>query len=188
MEMNDYYKILELNYKYTAFGLFKNYLKKTKIALSTNNKEEFIKIRMGFEVLRAEEVVDDYNRIYRKYIMNEELNFPRTKEEEMIANYQEKEKLGTKIATKVIADNETYSFHLMKFIFEFILADLNIVWPWTWGLAVFLAGIIVLIAAIVTHHYIGLIFGPLLILWGFFYFRWHIIKTIMPMSIVNTDI
>ena len=177
MEMNDYYKILDLKYKYTAFGLFRNYLKKTKVALLTNNKEEFIKIRMGFEVLRDEGVIDDYNRLYRKYVLNQDLNYPSAKEAEMVASFQEKEKLGTKIANEVIADKETYSDHLWGFIFQFILEDIHIVWGFRWGLAQILSGIIVLL---VNHQEVRFIFCPLLILYGCYNFRRNMIRVIMP--------
>lgn len=65
MEINDYYKILGLKYKFTAFELLNKYFEGTKLALNSENKEEFIKVRMGFEVLRDFNATDDYNRIYR---------------------------------------------------------------------------------------------------------------------------
>src|SRR4051812_21789223 len=115
MQMNDYYKIFGLKYKYTAIGLLKKYFEKAKIALENNNKEEFIKIRMGFEVLRNDVIIDSYNRIYRKYILDEEVKFPKVKEEQMISEFKEREQVGAQIAEEIISKRATFFIHQIKF-------------------------------------------------------------------------
>lgn len=125
MEINNYYKILGLGYKFTELALLNKYLKTARTALATENKEELIRARMGYEVLRDETVTQEYNRIYRKYILKEELNFPTVREQQMINAIQSKEKLGSEIAMQVIQERESFRTHFLKFLFLFVVVDLS---------------------------------------------------------------
>lgn len=176
--MNDYYKILGLKYKFTAFDIFKNYCEKCKDALSSNNVDEFVKINMGFEVLRHDYSRDDYNRIYRKEILQQELNFPRLREEQMIANFQEKERWGAHSANELIANKVNYKSFYRTLIFGFIYEDVaKLFIGGLSGLAIIICGFICLF---LWEEKSGWIVGSFLALVGFFTFRKNIQDTIMP--------
>jgi hypothetical protein len=176
MELNDYYKILGLKYKFNELDLLGNYFRTVRIALANENKEDFIKARMGFEVLRNENVVEEYNRLYRKYVLNEELNYPSVREQQMLTTLQAKENLGSNIAREAIATNEPFSAHLLKFILKIIAIDLLGI------LALGASGILFIVVGIYVfskfHNQINIVGGVALILFGIFMLRRNVIAAI----------
>jgi hypothetical protein len=177
MQINDYYKILGLKYKFTPFQLLNHYFRKTKIALESGNTEEFITIRMGYEVLRDYKATEEYNRLYRKYILNEELNFPTVRENQMVSILQAREKVGAEMADAVIARQETFLIHWLKFFLGFTLIDINNIIPFgNCGVMFIFGG---LFAIIKFHNQINIIGGILLILMGVFLYRRNMKWSIM---------
>lgn len=180
MEINDYYKILGLKYKFTAFELLNRYFEKTKLALNSENKEEFIKVRMGFEVLRDFNATDDYNRIYRKYILNETLNFPELREKQMVATFCVREQLGAKIAEQVILKKETYLMHRLEFILQFIVHDLLRIFGGESGIVFVLLGLIFMVLVDSEYGFLmNFIIGSLFVVMGIYIFRRNTVNQIM---------
>ncbi|MBK9423081.1 MAG: hypothetical protein IPN54_02840 [Bacteroidetes bacterium] len=170
MELNDYYKILGLKYKFTAFELLNKYFERTKLALNSENKEEFINVRMGFEVLRDFNATDDYNRIYRKYILNETLNFPEVREQQMIATFRVREQMGVKIAEQVILKKETYIMHRLEFILQFVIHDLLSVIGGASGIVFVLLGLIFMVLVDSEYGFLmKFIIGGLFVLMGIYF-------------------
>ncbi|MBK7969918.1 MAG: hypothetical protein IPK08_13775 [Bacteroidetes bacterium] len=180
MELNDYYKILGLKYKFTAFELLNKYFERTKLALNSENKEEFINVRMGFEVLRDFNATDDYNRIYRKYILNETLNFPEVREQQMIATFRVREQMGVKIAEQVILKKETYIMHRLEFILQFVIHDLLSVIGGASGIVFVLLGLIFMVLVDSEYGFLmKFIIGGLFVLMGIYFFRRNTVNQIM---------
>lgn len=177
MEINDYYKILGLKYKFTAFELLNRYFKSTKLSFETNNKEEFKKVRMGFEVLRDYKATEEYNRIYRKYILLETLNFPMTREHQMMDVIQARENLGTQIAEQVYLRQETFSMHKFKFILRFILLDLIRIFDFGGSGVLFICvGLVILLQ---FQNQTTIIGGILMMMMGLYLLRRNIKSEIM---------
>jgi len=124
MEMNNYYALLKLNYEFTPFRLLMNYLKESKKALNTGAYDEFVVIRQGFEVLRSEEARKCYNKIFRKYILKQDLNYPKLKEQDMIKSFQDKEYETQRITEKIKKRKDSYLSHLCVLILEIIISDI----------------------------------------------------------------
>ena len=122
--MNDYYHILEIKHRFSEFHLLRKYMQKMKNALKFNDIEAIIKVRMGFEVLRNENCLESYNRIHRKYVLNQELNFPAIRELEMINLIQSKEVLGKQEAEKIINNKWSFNTLVTHFLLMFLLFDL----------------------------------------------------------------
>ncbi|MBL0072334.1 MAG: hypothetical protein IPP34_11240 [Bacteroidetes bacterium] len=180
MELNDYYKILGLKYKFTAFELLNKYFERTKLALNSENKEEFINVRMGFEVLRDSNATDDYNRIYRKYILNETLNFPEVREKQMVATFRVREQMGVKIAEQVILKKETYIMHRLEFILQFVIHDLLSVIGGASGIVFVLLGLIFMVLVDSEYGFVmNFIIGGLFVLMGIYFFRRNTVNQIM---------
>ncbi|MBK8872409.1 MAG: hypothetical protein IPN13_00280 [Bacteroidetes bacterium] len=180
MELNDYYKILGLKYKFTAFELLNKYFERTKLALNSENKEEFINVRMGFEVLRDFNATDDYNRIYRKYILNETLNFPEVREQQMIATFRVREQMGVKIAEQVILKKETYIMHRLEFILQFVIHDFLSVIGGASGIVFVLLGLIFMVLVDSEYGFLmKFIIGGLFVLMGIYFFRRNTVNQIM---------
>ncbi|MBK9046743.1 MAG: hypothetical protein IPL74_08580 [Bacteroidetes bacterium] len=180
MEINDYYKILGLKYKFTAFELLNKYFERTKLALNSENKEEFINVRMGFEVLRDFNATDDYNRIYRKYILNETLNFPEVREQQMVATFRVREQMGVKIAEQVILKKETYIMHRLEFILQFVIHDLLSVIGGASGIVFVLLGLIFMVLVDSEYGFLmKFIIGGLFVLMGIYFFRRNTVNQIM---------
>lgn len=180
MELNDYYKILGLKYKFTAFELLNKYFERTKLALNSENKEEFINVRMGFEVLRDFNATDDYNRIYRKYILNETLNFPEVREQQMVATFRVREQMGVKMAEQVILKKETYIMHRLEFILQFVIHDLLSVIGGASGIVFVLLGLIFMVLVDSEYGFLmKFIIGGLFVLMGIYFFRRNTVNQIM---------
>jgi hypothetical protein len=127
MEMNNYYTLLKLKYEFTPFRLLKNYLKETKKALNAGAYDEFVVIRQGFEVLRSEEAKKCYNKIFRKYILKQDLNYPKLKEQDMIKSFQDKEHETQRITEKIKLRKDSYLSHLCILILEIIISDVSMI-------------------------------------------------------------
>ena len=110
MQLHNYYEILNLNHDFNRLKLFLNYLKSASFALKLNNQERFIEVRQGFEVLREDQSLENYNRIYKKYILNIELNYPELKEKEMVDSFRIREQTAGRIAEKTFQINKHINF------------------------------------------------------------------------------
>ena len=102
-----------------------NYLKKSRQALNDQAYSDFIVLRQGFEVLRAEKSLYCYNKIYRKYILKLDLNYPENKEKEMIKTFQDQESKARQIAEKIILRKHSSVRHLLSIFSEIIIEDLS---------------------------------------------------------------
>ncbi len=177
MEMNNYYALLKLNYEFTPFRLLKNYLKETRKALNAGAYDEFVVIRQGFEVLRSEETRKCYNKIFRKYILKKDLNYPKLKEQDMIKSFQDKEYETQRITEKIKSRKDSYLSHLCVIILEIIISDIsNILAFGASGLICICVGVFTLLAF--YDKEINVIGGIIFICVGLFILRRNVIEYI----------
>lgn len=164
IEINNYYQILGLSNKFSAFGLLIKYFQLAKIALNSGNSEAFIKLRMGLEVFRNEDSYLSYIRLYRKYILNYELNYPEIKIKEMLDSIRAKEVIGKQEAVKILAKDDSYLFHAAETIILMLFSDLLEIFNGFSGLIYILGGIYIAFAI----HVVG---GMLILFAGIFILR-----------------
>jgi len=161
--MNDYYQILQLKHRFSSLNLLHNYFKMIKLSLEANDHEEIIKARMGFEVLRHEDSKISYDRIHRKYILNQELNFPKVRESEMTNLVKSKEQLGMQEANKIIHNKDSFIMFLIHYFIGFILTDILYSLFGVGGILYIIIGLLILISSIHGPFIVGI----LTLLFGF---------------------
>jgi hypothetical protein len=168
--MNNYYELLNLKPIHSEIELFKAYLKVTKLALTNKDIDLFRKARQGFEVCRYEKSLLAYHRIFKKYILKMELNYPAKKEEELRKIYTEKEIIANRYVDSFNNKLPSYSSHLTTIILKLITLDIVSILEFRSGLVFFSSGLFCIINFPNGTSYIG---GLFLLLVGFFSARFN---------------
>lgn len=163
-------ELIQIRYEHSAFQLFRGYLKGVRKALSVGDVEQFMLYRKGYEVLRNEESFEAYHRIYRKYILNQKLNYPPAKEKQLIAQYQEKEQKAEEFVRAYNNSLPSFGSHLTWLLTKFAAFDLVQIIGFG-GSGILFTGVGVW-AMMYFGNFTNIIGGSLAVLIGFF-FAWR---------------
>ncbi len=169
MEMENYYKILGLGYKFSSFELFKSYLRESKKALSSINQNDFIKVHQAYEVLRNERTAVRYNKIFKKFILNQDQNFPKYSEDRLVNELRQREKTAFNFSKDLLNRGTTFNQHLLGIIVNIAIDDLLCIL--TYGLSGILCISIGLYCFAFFNNNENIIGGIILIVLGLFLFK-----------------
>jgi len=118
----DYYKLFNLTEKYTTFQLLWAYISKIQFAISKKDQVLFVNATKGFEVLRDKNLVQDYNRLYKKYLIGADMHVPKYIEEFIFERLNKKEAEAESTVGK--SNNKSFFLFICKFSFALVAIDL----------------------------------------------------------------
>ena len=174
MEVLDYYTLLGLKREYSAVKLFVHFLSRARRALNQKDIDVFLKLRMGYEVLRDEDSAKAYHLIYRKYVLNIRLNYPKVKEEQLFRTFRAKEEKAQNYVESLGGKMPSFLAYFVLFIGKFLAFDiLSVVRHGRSGLFFLVGG---LYTILVFETVVNIGGGIFLVLVSILLFRWNLIR------------